>query len=216
MKIATSNNMISFCSKINFVSEKEFYDQKDRIQHCDGASREATTVYMDEPLKINNGLFTIGANTCTAGGFTNGKKGAMFHCNSMYYDDSLKNAVNELKDNDKQLNGLLVGSERDGIKEYFDNFINIFKNLSVKTSIFRGQNNWGGTSIVFSADDDTWYLYACERPVRSKPVVVDSVEKLKNFYEEIKVSDEDELWINGKKIDVDKEGLRNKTSNKAK
>ena len=200
------DSSISFKSKINFVKFSEF---KEIIKD----SPQFVTWGTEAPLYENAPRFhTEEIRICTAGGFHDLTKTREFHWlddltnfrMAKYY---LPKMVQDFDLSETQ--ALLVGSKdikdriysRDLFKQIKDFFVERFKNLT----IFEEHSyKLGETNLHFDLNTDTYTM--CTRNVEPDehgvPVSIVTLEKLKKAYKNIQISPKDELFINGKKVDL--------------
>ena len=200
MQINNHSN-INFSSKINFVpydifeeyinpsdtSFLPFYEQKSVTDACDS-------------------FYSVQLRSCSGGGVVKPfEKSVGFHL----YDcaENVDKAAENVEDffvkNPDAERGLLIGGKDlprapHSLKQFDvlkENLLNKIKNLSIfQTHAYADSE----TNYHYSVDDDTWTINTQYSVLPGHPKVhdVDSLEKLKKAFKNIKIADGDELLIN--------------------
>lgn len=201
---------LSFGSKIKFVSAKEFERIYPKERTKDEFIQYPCDWIIDETVSNKKRAGTDGISSCNTGGFTNSERVSMFHLNPINAIDFIGNVKNRLKQelsllrtNNKPINSLIFGGrEKNGHSmDLFLNLKNLFKEENLNPSIFWGQKGCEGYSAAFYSNvngEDTWYLHTV---FSEREHDVSSLDDLKKAFKYVCISDQDELFIDGKKVD---------------
>lgn len=198
------DNQISFTSNIKFISRNDFnllpLKRLEQSGNFAGYTRPRFQERVESSV-IANEAYTDGIYGCIAGTIIE-KNMLMFHLNPVPYldtpqiiDDYIKNYINATKQDKERLKGLLIGgqilSERSN--KLFEYLKNLFTNHKINTSFFEGQYH-GRTGVYYSQEKDTYFINAQNRYDRD----ILTIEELKDHFEKIKISKQDQLFLNGK------------------
>lgn len=191
-------NQISFKANINVIPYDKFRKLWD--------TQKPTSAYQGEIPSVGQITGTEGMACCTGGAFNNGRSSAAFHYASTkpwsYNPTWVPDYIKFLGDKDK-IKGFLTG----GYLEDFptlDYFRNLFQQSGISHSIIFGHINGedsfrGGkcplaTNFFYSLKDDTYHVAVY--PENN----INSVSKLLQMFQVIKIADGDKLFINGQEV----------------
>ena len=205
-----NKHCISFTSKIKIVSGEDFRNKSAQY----GIKKYQTVKspwLIDDTIVSDQGM-TEGITSCNAGGVTNSEELMMFHLhpakalhNWRLTACTLQDFINYLKEFKQPLQGLIVGGEAripDSV-EAFARIAVIFNNNDVKTSVLWGQNA-GSTDIIYSLEDDTWFVSSKKCRIKNGFDEVLTLENFKSNYQFIYIAPQDQLFINDKPVDIKK------------
>lgn len=185
---------VSFRSKINFISKDEFYDKANVIRNNCGTGETF----------IARSSMVMGASSCMAGGIQNGKDVVMFHDTQPYdcIGYEIMSNINNIEAKKPVISAFLVGGVNDQfLQPAYKVLKGMFKDLNTKVTTFWGHKGDAyNTNLVYSNDngEDTWFVNTLDFRYED---AIHSVKDLKNAFEVIDVLPEDEIYINGKKVD---------------
>lgn len=197
------NNPCSFTSKIVFVDCNTF---NKLLKTKEGYSSS-------ENIVKGKNIYSMGIDWCIGGGSgIKGIEGCCFHHanpSSKELTDIYENIKN-LETTHKTKPSILITGGRfpwNISKLSFENVLNKLQEFKENTTIIWGQKDWertyeGWTNIHYSAPDDTWTIYH-HKPKKNDKFRwegITSLKDLKNTYEIIQISKNDELWIGNKRI----------------
>ncbi|MBS4760118.1 MAG: hypothetical protein KHX03_05420 [Clostridium sp.] len=195
---------ISFKSRINIISNNKIYEKLPRGQYI------TFLLELREPCIARTDIFnTVNIRTCTGGGLKSEDNilALGFHLWDHYKDKVFKNQVKFIKKSlEKPDGGLLIGSKRvENAPKSVTNFLKLKNELTKMTpniSWFQTiKKEYGEVDFKYSRVDDTWNLRLLDwgkDGERCKQV--NSLKRLLDFFEEISISPQDRLFINGKEI----------------
>ena len=204
------NSNISFQSRINFVSPKEFSQIKIKNRSKFISWGE------DSPLYVKNGIFdTVDIKTCTGGWFTDGVSKALgFHWlddikNYFCLDSMCDDVFNVFQNSD--INGLIVGGKNLEYCQYSlkitDKVIDYFKKKVKHLTIFQEHNTiFGQTSYLYILKNNTCTICAEYTDKNGYYQNVQNLKDLKRCYKRIIVADNDVICFNG--VEVPREKLK--------
>ena len=194
-----NNSNVSFTSKIKFIDGASFFKKSDKGQYIGYFHNEPNAI------KCSN-FYSEGIRTCTGGGIIDAKGNALgFH----YWDDkpnktNFNNIVVRLfrwiPNADR---GILIGSKDIGqySTEQFQRFKKVFNERLKHVTIFEKHKYINsGTNYHYDLKTDTWTLSTSISPKNKHYKYVQSINDLKEAFENIKIAEGDELYINGKQI----------------
>jgi len=108
-----------------------------------------------------------------------------------------------------RLGGLLVGGKSanssdmnvDKSMKLADKFKNLFNELKASYSAFTGQNSTAtSTDAYYIGENDTWYV-RCKEKENPEKNIINSADDLKKAYDQIRIANNDKVFINNQKID---------------
>lgn len=199
MQINQSN--ISFSSKINFVSYRDFFDNK-----VNRNKSEFVPSWCAEPCSAEGDEFySVQLRTCTGGGIVEpDNKVVGFH----FYDceNNVSNAEQNVEDLFKKApnaqRGLVIGGKKLRFAPYsleqFDKIKEKFLEKLPAVSVFQTHSYPDSeTNYHYSVDDDEWTINTQFSVLPGHPKVHDvtTLEKLKSAFDKIFIADGDELFI---------------------
>jgi hypothetical protein len=216
-------NKITFKANIRFVTNEEFKKKTSHINTTDekekmylGANQQDSFSY--RKIKTASEGLTDNIDGCIAGGLTNrnSQDVTFFH----YNPDSVENFESETKPSiyrnltnmgayTPRLGGLLVGGKSADSSDMnagksiklADKLKNVFQALKASYSTFIGQNNANAiTDAYYVGYNDTWYLNYKEKENPGKNLI-NSTEDLKKAYKDIRLANNDKVFINNQRID---------------
>lgn len=185
---------VAFSSKIMFESKDQFHN---RIKLSERNCGTGETFIAKSSL-------VIGASSCMAGGIQNGNDIVMFHDTQPYdrFGFEIMSNIQKIESKKPLISALLVGGFNDQfLRPAYNGLKGMFNDLNVKlTTFWAHKGNAYNTNLFYSNDnnEDTWYVNTVNHRYED---VIHSVEDLKNAYEVIDILPEDEVYINGEKID---------------
>lgn len=203
MHINRSN--ITFSSTINFVSCDQFNDRvnPNKVQIIPSWCVEPCSAEGDE-------FYSVQLRSCSGGGIVKpNEKVVGFHffdCQKNL-DEVDKNVDDLFEKNPDAERGLVIGAKDlpraecsvPQLLKIRDRFLERLKSVS----IFNTHSNPDSeTNYYYSVEDDEWTINTQYSNPPGHPNVhdVDTLEKLKNAFKEIKIADGDELLIMGMKV----------------
>jgi len=196
------SNNISFTSKIKFVDAKTLYQLR---------KGKRVDYYYDFSIIKNNDFYTEDVRTCSAGGIMNSKTGEVlgFHIfDNTKFADKIEKYIDvifhKIKKPDRAL--LIGGKKLESAPDSMPRFQKIkeaFLERIKNVSIFEEHTyRLSQSDFQYNKDIDTWFI--CGEYIEPNTLMsrkeVDSEEKLKNFFKEIKLANGDSLYINDTKI----------------
>jgi len=197
------NNHVFFTSRIELKSQAKFDEETKNVS-------EAGFDWSYRTKRTAKELRALHAGVCCVGGVQNGEEVSMFHLisDSRHYNgnsitpavtnmfDEIIQELNKEEKNNKKLNGLIAGA--DDFSPWSPPFFNSLKKEYAKReiphSVIGKQTDNGSTSIHYSAVNKTWKVGHWGDKILT-------VDDLKRVYKDITISPNDELWINGEKVD---------------
>ncbi len=195
---------ISFKSRINIISNNKIYEKVPKGQYI------TFLLELREPCITQSDIFsTVDIRTCTGGGLKSEDNmlALGFHLWDHYKDKVFKDQVNYIKKSFKKPDGgLLIGSKRlEDAPSSIKNFLKLKKELTKMTpniSWFQTiKKDYGEADFKYSRADDTWNLRLLDWNKNGERYTqVNSLKRLLDFFEEISISPNDRLFINGKEI----------------
>lgn len=203
------NSNVTFTSKINFVSYRNF---KKVIQPED-INLNSCIYALGEKVCVNTDLFrTEKVRTCTAGGLRskNGRFSGFHIFDSESNRDNIKKIYKIMTRNfgyDVE-RALLIGSKYFGDFEsyksvaIFKKLNNILQNAGKKVTAFQTYtNNSAQSNLHYNAATDTWTINTqVLNYVTGKYNSILTKKDLKKIFKNISIADGDTLYINGKEI----------------
>lgn len=193
-----NNSDVSFTSRIQFVDGRTFAKYNNKGFYI-GFNHQTSNM-----LKAPK-FFSCDIRTCTGGGITDKNGNALgFHFwddkpNKKNFQDIIVKMFRWMPDADR---GLLVGSKDLGKYsiEQFQRFKYVFNARLKNLTLFEKHRHLNsGTSYIYEAENDTWTL-STNFIKNGNNKYVKTLEDLKEAFENIKIADGDELYINGKRI----------------
>ena len=210
-----STNTLGFTSKINIVNNNNFENLP--LIELDHNNCCADFPFSEKEIFNNREGFAEEACCCSAGGITDGKNVTMFHLipenkNISGFNKIEKTLIKEIGinniDSNNKFNGLIVGGKsrklnakkhnnNSNSRKLFSKIKEFFEKNNISYSVIWGHKQGGRkTNCHYSAENDTWTI-----STNSK---IKKLKDLKRAYEFIHISDKDELYINDKKIELNK------------
>lgn len=191
----------SFKSKIDFVTNKEF------LKHTNGEYIGAP--WTVDQIVIGKDAYTDDCGPCQIGGLNNSEKMMFFHTNSCMSDfirleDKFISKSEQIEPDPDGINGLMTGGI---MAKYTDFSIKMFRRLypilkgkaGNNLSIIWGQCQNRRTNNAYNLEEDTWYIN-CEHNGLDNDAIF-TVDDINKTYALIHISDKDEVYLNGRKID---------------
>lgn len=191
-----NNTQPNFKSTIRLVNPDTYLRAINRIYFCN-----VVFPWTIKESKFAKDLFTRKIYDCTAVGITNGLDAFLMHIcptEPKNYDftkirDYLLKYIDSMRN--EYIQGFVLGGKANihnspRSMEFFDNFVNIFKQEGVPASIFKGGNY--ENDIAYFTVNDTW-LINNERTDRLHNVFKNPMDALKNIFDEVNVCGLDEL-----------------------
>ena len=184
-------NVISFCSKINFVNSYEFFKN-----HQDGTYIDYHSDFINAADSAD--FYTSNVADCIAGGIVSPYKMSVgFHITGEYI----------LPDQPFQISGkkperaLLIGSKKILISPHsvlnFDTMKNFLKKTARHLTYFQEHKPFFSASdIHYSLKDDTWTICTCYGLFSE----IRKTKELFKVFRKIKIADGDRLFIKGQEI----------------
>lgn len=201
--------LISFTSKIKFVTKSEFDALPTKKMDKEGKN-VADPWTIDEVIIKDEG-FTKDIYSCNAGGITNNDQLLLFHLhpqkalnNLIDTMNQLRNKVNSFKQKEDNLKGLIIGGNQKfhNSKELFSYLKTFFGLMNAKTSIIWGQKDVRDyINIHYSVKNDTWTINAQTTNDKKETESISTPEQLIKHFDIIDISEDDEVFFNNNKID---------------
>lgn len=194
------NQSLSFKSRIKFVTNEEYKQLP--VDWLRGSA------YIDEPYELYQTIRAKDAatewiRTCTTGGVTKpleepvNRDVVLSHVNCDRYiptKDEIKERIQRKLTTEENLGGLVIGAfvGEPNSRQLAGNMMDALGDLNVDYSVIVGQNG-GISNVLYSSNNDTWYVNKKKTTTGSQEVV--TLPEVKKAYQFIHLAPKDTLVV---------------------